>query len=62
LRGQCELLPTKDIALETMRVSEGIFISSTLNREIYADEIPTLCKSSALREQEAPFGTLKYDF
>jgi len=62
LRGQCELMPTKDIALETMRVSESIFISSTQNREILADEIPTLCKSSALREQEAPFGTLKYDF
>ena len=62
LRGQCDLLPTKDIALETMRVSEGIFLSSTLKREVFADEIPTLCKSSALREQETPFGTLKFDF
>ncbi|MCK9276226.1 MAG: Gfo/Idh/MocA family oxidoreductase [Syntrophales bacterium] len=62
LRGQCELLPTKDIALETMRVSEGLFLSSTLNREIYAEEIPTLSKSTALRTQETPFGTLKYDF
>ena len=62
LRGQCELLPTKSIALETMRVSEGIFLSSTLKREIFADEIPTLCKSTALRTQETPFGVLKYDF
>jgi len=62
LRGQCDLLPTKDIALETMRVSEGIFLSSTLKREVYADAIPTLCKSSALHEQETPFGTLKYNF
>lgn len=62
LRGECQLLPTKDIALETMRVSEGIFLSSTLGREIYADEIPTLSKSTALRTQETPFGTLKFDF
>ena len=62
LRGQCELLPTKDIALETMRVSEGIFLSSTLKREIFADEIPSLCKSTAIREQETPFGILKYDY
>jgi predicted dehydrogenase len=62
LRGDCELLPTKDIALETMRVSEGLFLSSTLGREIYADEILTLSKSTALRTQETPFGTLKYDF
>lgn len=61
LRGQCKLLPTKDIALETMRVSEGLFLSSKLNREILADEIPTLCKSTALRVQETPFGTIKYD-
>jgi hypothetical protein len=62
LRGQCKLLPTKDIALETMQVSEGLFLSSTLSREIFADEIPTLSKSTALRTQETPFGTLKYDF
>ena len=62
LRGQCELLPTKDIALETMRVSEGIFLSSTLKREIFADEIPALSKSTSLREQDTPFGKLKYDF
>ena len=62
LRGQCKLLPTKDIALETMRVSEGIFLSSTLKREIFADEIPTLCKSTAIRTQETPFGVLKYNF
>jgi len=62
LRGQCDLLPTKEIALETMRVSEGIFLSSTHNRDIFADEIPTLCKSTALKEQDTPFGKLKYDF
>ena len=61
LRGQCDLLPTKDIALETMRVSEGLFLSSTLNREILAEEIPELCKSTALRTQETPYGTVKYD-
>ena len=61
LRGQCDLLPTKDIALETMRVSEGLFLSSTLNREILADEIPALSKSTALRTQETPYGKVKYD-
>jgi predicted dehydrogenase len=62
LRGQCDLLPTKDIALETMRVSEGIFLSSTHNRDIFVDEIPTLSKSTALKGQDTPFGKLDYEF
>jgi len=62
LRGQCELLPTKDIGLETMRVSEGLFLSSKLKREVLADEIPELCGSSAIKTQETPFGAVNYDF
>jgi predicted dehydrogenase len=62
LRGQCDLLPTKEIALETMRVSEGLFLSSTLGRDITADEIPTLCKSTAIKTQDTPYGKLTFEF
>ena len=62
LRGQCELMPTMDIALETMRVSEGLFLSHVHNRDILADEIPELCKSTAIKKQDTPFGTLNYEF
>ena len=48
LLGKCELLPTAKIALETSRVQEGIKLSQTLGREIWAEEIPTLSKSLAL--------------
>ena len=39
LLGDCELIPTAKIALETSRVQEGIKLSQQLRREILADEI-----------------------
>lgn len=60
LRGEVEAIDTAEIALQTMLVSEGIFLSHTLGREIAADEIESLSQSSAIFEQETPFGTLTY--
>ncbi|GHU76638.1 oxidoreductase [Clostridia bacterium] len=60
LRGEVEPIDTPHIALQTMLISEGIFLSHKLGREIAADEIPELCKSNAIREQDAPFGKLNY--
>jgi predicted dehydrogenase len=61
LRGDVQLLPTCQIALNTMLVSEGIFLSGQLGREVTADEIVELSLSNALAEQETPFGTMTYD-
>ena len=48
LLGDCELLPTAKIALETSRVQEGIKLSQQLGREILAEEIPQLSVSRSL--------------
>lgn len=60
LRGEIEPIDTPHIALQTMLISEGIFLSHELGREICADEIESLSKSIAVLEQDAPFGKLQY--
>ena len=50
------------IAMQTAFLSEGVVMSSELGRSVTADEIRANAKSIALREQETPFGTIKYDF
>lgn len=60
LRGECPPIDTASIALETMLVSEGIFLSNQLKREIGVDEIEALSKSNAIARQETPFGELVY--
>ena len=61
LRGDVQLLPTADIALNTMFISEGIFLSGKLGREVTAEEIIELSASKALKKQETPFGTIVYN-
>lgn len=39
LRGEVELLPTAQIGLSTMLVSEGVYLSQKLGREVTPDEI-----------------------
>jgi predicted dehydrogenase len=48
LQGRVPLLPTAEIALLTMQISEGIRLSNELNREIGAEEIESMSKSTAL--------------
>jgi len=60
LRGLCEQIDTPHIALQTMLISEGIFLSHTLGREVAVDEIPELCKSNAMLKQDTTFGGLEY--
>ena len=50
------------IAMQTAFLSEGVMMSGNLGRSVTADEIKANAKSIALREQETPFGTIKYDF
>jgi predicted dehydrogenase len=49
LRGDVPLLPTAEIALNTMLISEGIYLSQKLDREVTADEIREASASTAIR-------------
>ncbi len=49
LEGRAELLPTAEIALNTMLISEGIYLSNSLGREVTAEEVRTVSKSSAVK-------------
>lgn len=49
LQGRVELLPTADIALATMLISEGLYLSDAEGREVNADEIAASSKSLAIR-------------
>lgn len=60
LRGECSDFKTKDIALRTMLISEGIFLSDQIGREVDAEEIPDMSRSIAIKRQETSFGTLEY--
>jgi predicted dehydrogenase len=48
LQGQVELLPTAKIALNTMLISEGIYLSDKLGREVTPDEVQEMSVSTAL--------------
>jgi predicted dehydrogenase len=49
LEGRVELLPTAEIALNTMLISEGIYLSNRLGREVTAEEVKTLSQSTAVK-------------
>jgi predicted dehydrogenase len=49
LQGRVELLPTAEIALQTMLISEGIYLSDSLEREVTADEVIKMSKSTMLQ-------------
>ena len=60
LRGECKLFDTKNIALQTMLVSEGIYQSGAKGREVTAEEIQHDSVPSHIQEQETGFGKLNY--
>jgi len=49
LQGRVPLLPTAEIALNTMLISEGIYLSDHLGREVTAAEVIELSASTALK-------------
>ncbi len=49
LQGRVALLPTAEVALQTMLVSEGIYLSDKLGREVTADEVLQHSVSTAVR-------------
>ena len=48
LQGRVDLLPTAEIALNTMCISEGIYLSSKLGREVTVEEVRASSRSTAL--------------
>ena len=48
LQGKADLLPTAEIALTTMLISEGIYLSSQEKREVTADEVIERSVSKAI--------------
>jgi predicted dehydrogenase len=48
LQGKVELLPTAEIALNTMLISEGIYLSAQRGEEVTAEEVTALSQSKAL--------------
>lgn len=49
LQGRSTLLPTAEIALQTMLISQGIYLSDVLKREVSAEEVVSQSKSTAIR-------------
>jgi predicted dehydrogenase len=49
LQGRVELLPTAEIALSAMLISEGIYLSEKLGREVTAEEVKSASVSTAAR-------------
>jgi predicted dehydrogenase len=49
LQGRVELLPTAELALKTMLISEGIYLSDRLGREVTADEVHEHSVSTAVK-------------
>lgn len=48
LQGRVELLPTAELALKTMLISEGIYLSDRLGREVSAAEVEDMSVSTAV--------------
>ncbi len=48
LQDRVELLPTAELALNTMLISEGIYLSDRLGREVNAEEVVRSSQSSAI--------------
>ena len=49
VQGRVELLPTAEIALQTMLISEGIYMSDRMGREVTAEEVAAGSRSTALK-------------
>lgn len=49
LQGRVPLLPTAELALSTMLISEGIYLSNKLGREVSAEEVESMSVSTAAK-------------
>jgi predicted dehydrogenase len=51
LQGRVPLLPAAELALKTMLISEGIYLSDRLGREVTAEEVAASSQSTAIQLQ-----------
>ena len=49
LQGRVPLVDSAGLGLATMKISEGIYLSSKLGREVTADEVEKQSKSTAVK-------------
>ena len=49
LQGRVELLPCAELALDTMLISEGIYLSDRLDREVTVEEVADESTSTAMK-------------
>jgi predicted dehydrogenase len=49
LQGRVELLPTAELALNTMLISEGIYLSDRLGHEVSADDVMSSSQSTSVK-------------
>lgn len=49
LQGRVDLLPTAEMALNTMLISEGIYLSNQRGEEVTAEEVKSASKSTAIK-------------
>jgi len=49
LQGRVDLIPMDEIALNTMLISEGIYLSDRLGREVTAEEVRAMSVSTAIK-------------
>lgn len=49
LQGRVDLLPTAEVALNTMLISEGIYLSEKLDREVTAEEVREMSESTSVK-------------
>lgn len=61
LRGHCPLINSKELALNMVKIADGMALSSEYKREMTAQEIEELSVSNAKRTQETTFGTFHYE-
>ena len=52
---------TPEIAKNMLLLTDGLFLSSELGREVTVDEIKAMSQSMAIIDQETPFGIIHYD-
>lgn len=52
---------TPKIAADMLKLTDGLFLSSELGREVTSEEIEAMSKSMAITDQDTPFGMIRYD-
>ena len=56
-----KVVAVSEIDENRLMITDGLFLSSELGREVTADEIRAMSKPLSLTEPETPFGTIHYD-